>query len=57
MPKEVNIIVRGVRRKEPDLQRLARALIQLATDAVNAEQLEQPAPAPERPEPAPGETS
>jgi hypothetical protein len=30
MPKEVKIIVREVRRKEPDLRKLARALIQLA---------------------------
>jgi hypothetical protein len=43
MAKEVKIIVRGIRRKEPDLQRLARALIQLASDAVNAEQTEVPA--------------
>lgn len=30
MPKEVKIIVKGVRKKEPDLRKLARALIQLA---------------------------
>ena len=30
MAKEVNIRVRGVRRAEPDLRRLARALLQEA---------------------------
>ncbi len=30
MPKEVKIVVKAVRRKEPDLRKLARALIELA---------------------------
>lgn len=30
MPKEVNIVVKAVRRREPDLRKLARALIELA---------------------------
>jgi hypothetical protein len=29
MPKEVKIVVKAVRRKEPDLRKLARALIEL----------------------------
>ena len=32
MSKEVNITVRAVRRTEPELRKLARALIQLALD-------------------------
>lgn len=32
MAKEVRIVVRPVPRKEPDLRRLARILIQLALD-------------------------
>lgn len=30
MPKEVKIVVKAVRRKEPDLRKLARALIEMA---------------------------
>jgi hypothetical protein len=32
MAKEVNIIVRGVPRAEPDLKRLARTLLRLSVD-------------------------
>lgn len=40
MSKEVRIYVKAVRRKEPDLRKLARALIQLALaeQAKNGEQ-------------------
>lgn len=33
MAKEVRIVVRGVRRAEPDIERLARALVQYALAA------------------------
>ncbi len=32
MPKEVKIVVKGVRRREPDLRKYARALIQLVLE-------------------------
>lgn len=57
MAREVNIVVRGIRRKEPDLQRLARALIQLASDAVNDEQREETVSGPDTQEPVQGEAS
>jgi hypothetical protein len=37
MPKEVKIVVRAVRRKEPDLRKLARALIEMARREAAAE--------------------
>jgi hypothetical protein len=37
MPREVKIVVKGVRKKEPDLRKLARALIQLAIAQEEAE--------------------
>jgi hypothetical protein len=49
MAKEVRIIVRGIRRAEPDIERLARALVRCALAAVAG-----PAPEPQaedQPEP------
>jgi hypothetical protein len=36
MAKEVRIVVRGIRRAEPDIEKLARALLQYALAAEKA---------------------
>jgi hypothetical protein len=45
MPKEVKIVVKAVRRKEPDLRKLARALIELVRS--EEEQAQAPSPSTE----------
>ena len=42
MAKEVKIIVRGIRRDEPDLKLLARALLRNAIEAEQRPQTEAP---------------
>ena len=42
MPKEVKIVVKGIRRKEPDLRKLARALIQMALAEQQGKNAKQP---------------
>jgi hypothetical protein len=37
MPEEVKIVVKAVRRKEPDLRKLAQAVIELARLELEAE--------------------
>ncbi|HTW10442.1 MAG TPA: hypothetical protein VME46_23255 [Acidimicrobiales bacterium] len=40
MAKEVRIVVRGIRRAEPDIEKLARALVQYALAAQKASTVE-----------------
>jgi hypothetical protein len=42
MPKEVKIVVKAVRRKEPDLRKLARALIELVRSEEEQAQASKP---------------
>jgi hypothetical protein len=41
MAKEVNIVVRGVLRKQPDLKRLARALLRDALEEMRRREAQQ----------------
>jgi hypothetical protein len=42
MPKEVKLVVKAVRRKEPDLRKLARALIEMARREAESEVAAEP---------------
>jgi len=43
MAKEVDVVVKAVRRREPDLKKLARALIQLVMEEAGASAEHNPA--------------